>query len=46
MITLDVTYGWCDGADFSIENDFIYQKYNGDDFIKKVCETANDTDYT
>lgn len=46
IITLDVTYGWCEGADFSIENDFIYQEYNGDDFIKKVCQTANETDYS
>lgn len=46
VITLDVTYGWCEGADFSIENDFIYRKYGGENFIKKVCHIANGTDYT
>lgn len=45
VITLDVTYGWCNGADFSIENDFIYIKYGGDEFIKKICNIANDTNY-
>lgn len=45
VITLDVTYGWCNGADFSIENDFIYKKYNGEAFIRKVCDIANGSEF-
>lgn len=46
VIVLDVTYGWQDGVDFTIENDFIYEKYQGELFIKKVCQAANDSGYS
>ena len=46
VIVLDVTYGWQDGVDFTIENDFIYKKYQGEMFIKKVCQAANDSGYS
>lgn len=43
VIVLDVTYGWCDGADFTIENDFIYKGKAGETFIDKICSAANDS---
>jgi len=45
-IVLDVTYGFQGGVDFTIENDFIYEKNAGEKFMKQVCDVANASGYT
>ncbi|MBR1440306.1 MAG: M28 family peptidase [Lachnospiraceae bacterium] len=45
VIVLDVTYGFQEGADFTIENDFIRNTQYGRDFIDHVCQIANGSEY-
>ena len=46
VIVLDVTYGYQNGVDFTIENDYIYDNAFGRKFIEKVCRIANETTYS
>ncbi len=46
VIVLDVTYGFQNGVDFTIENDFIFDNLNGKEFIEKVCRIANGSGYS
>lgn len=49
VIVLDATYGWQDGADFTIENDFIYKRNDkdtaGEKLIKKICEITGESKF-
>lgn len=42
VVVLDVTYGFQEGVDFTIENDFLFSGQGGEDFIKKICCVANE----
>lgn len=43
VIVLDVTYGWQNEADFTIENDYFSDTQVGMAFAKRVCEMANES---
>lgn len=45
-IVLDDTYGFQNGVDFTIENDYIYKKNSGEEFIQKVCNVINESGYS
>lgn len=44
-VVLDVTCGWHDHADFTIENDFFYKKFNGTHLAKLLTSVANRSEY-
>lgn len=46
VIVLDVTYGFQNGVDFTIENDFIRNNDEGKSFISKICDIANNSGYS
>lgn len=46
VIVLDVAYGFQNGVDFTIENDFIFDNLYGKEFIEKVCRIANGSGYS
>lgn len=41
VVVLDVTFGFQKGADFTIENDFIFKDHGGENFINRICCVAN-----
>ncbi|SCY03610.1 Peptidase family M28 [Lachnospiraceae bacterium XBB2008] len=46
VIVLDVTYGFQNGVDFTIENDFIFRNAKGEKFIKQICNVAATSGYS
>lgn len=46
VVVMDVTYGFQGGVDFTIENDYIFKKRDGENFMKGVCDIANKSGYT
>lgn len=46
VIVLDVTYGFQNAVDFTIENDFIRNNDAGNSFIHKICDVANGSEYS
>ena len=45
VIVLDVTFGYHNGADFTLENDFVLTAGNGEDYISNVIHALRDGDY-